>query len=130
MAGIRRKGVSIVEMERGILLVAGRKKIFSLPGGKAEVFESRKRAAIRELYEETCLKVKKIKYLFSHLGKRWHNYNGKLVKNSIKVFLVKTLGIPSPNNEIKYISFWKPGIKLRLSDSTKIILKKYLSEYK
>ena len=130
MIGIRRKGVAVVENKKGILLVAGRKKIFSLPGGGAEKFESRKKATIRELHEETNLRTVKIKYLFSHVGKRWHNYNGKLVKNSIKIFLIESKGMPKPSHEIKYISFWKKGMKLKLSDSTKIILEKYLTDYK
>jgi len=130
MINARRKGVAIVETKKGILIVAGRKKIFSLPGGGAERFESRKKAAIRELCEETGLKTKKIKYLFSHVGKRLHNYNGRLFINSIKIFLVESDGVPKPKSEIKYISFWKKGVKIKLSDSTKIILEKYLTDYK
>jgi 8-oxo-dGTP diphosphatase len=129
MIKTRRKGVAIVETKKGILLVAGRKKFFSLPGGGAERFESRKKAAIRELHEETGLRTKKIKYLFSHTGKKWHNHNGKFVRNSIKVFLVESEGAPKPSHEIKYISFWKSGIKLKLSDSAKIILEKYSADY-
>ena len=64
MTRIRRKGVAIVDTPKGILVVAI-SDIFILPGGGAKPWENRKKAAIRELYEETGLRTKKIKYLFN-----------------------------------------------------------------
>lgn len=128
MTDIRRKGVAIVETPKGIVLVSGKSKKFNLPGGGAERWETRKRAAIRELKEETGLKTKRIKYLFSYVGNKWHNHRGRLVKNHAKVFLVEAEGTPKPNHEIKYIAFWKPGRKLRINNSTKNILERYLKE--
>lgn len=123
----RRKGVAIVDTSKGILIVAGRNKKFTLPGGGANKRESRKRATIRELYEETNLKTKSIKYLFRYVGKKWHTFNGKLLRNHTKVFLVKTEGFPKPRSEIKYISYWKPNSKLNISSGTKVVIERYLN---
>lgn len=123
---LRRRGAAIVETEKGILVVAKRNKKFNLPGGGAKRGESREKAAIRELDEETNLKTKKIKYLFDHIGHKWHLRKGKVLRNHTKVFLVESEGIPKPRNEIKYISFWKPGVRLRISKGAKRVIEKYL----
>ncbi len=125
----RRKGVAIVDTNKGILVVSGRSKRFILPGGGAEKGESRKKAAIRELYEETELKTKEIKYLFKYIGGRWHTRRGS-VRNYAKVFLVKTYGIPRPRHEIRHIAFWKPESNLHLTTGTIKLIEKYLNEYK
>lgn len=130
MSDKRRKGVAIVDTSKGILIVAGRSKKFILPGGGAEKRESRKEATIRELYEETGLKTKHIKYLFNYVGHKWRAHNGKYVRNHAKVFLVKTYGTARPRHEIKYIGFWKPRSNLHLTGGTKSIIQKYLNEYK
>jgi uncharacterized protein (DUF779 family) len=44
---MRRKGIAIVDTDIGILVVAGRSKKFSLPGGGAEKWESRNKAFSR-----------------------------------------------------------------------------------
>lgn len=125
MVSKRRKGVAIVDTPEGILLVAGRSKHFMLPGGGAEWWESRKKATIRELYEETGLKTKSINYLFRYIGGKWHTHRGGLVRNHTKVFLVETEGVPRPRNEIKYVSYWKPNCNLKITSGTKVIITKY-----
>lgn len=127
---VRRKGSAIVDTPRGILVVAGRGKRFILPGGGAEKWESRKKATIRELYEETNLKTKSIKYLFSYVGNKWHDHHGKLIRNHAKVFLVKAEGIPKPKHEIRYIYFYKEGSKINISNGVKKVIEKYFNEYK
>ena len=122
----RRKGIAIVDTSKGILLVAGRSKNFALPGGGAEKWESRRKAAIRELYEETGLKVKKTSYLFRYVGDKWHNPKGKLIRNHAKVFLMDSEGNARPRHEIKYIAFWRRGSKLSLTSGTKEIIERYL----
>lgn len=113
-----RRGTAIVDTNKGILVTSGRKKTFLLPGGVARKSESRKRAAIRELEEETGLKAYSCKYLFRHRGFARH-----------KVFLIKAKGHARPRHEIKHIAYWKPGSHLHLSNSTKEIIERYL-EYK
>ena len=125
----RRKGVAIVDTEKGIL-VGAIGDTFLLPGGGAKHWESRKKAAIRELYEETKLKTNSIKYLFSDIGIKWHNHEGKLIQNHSKIFLVKFEGIPKPSHEIKKIAFYKPGSKLKLGEGSKKIIDIYLAKYK
>ena len=106
----RRRGVVIVNTTKGILVVKEKDGRFSLPGGGAKKHESREKAAIRELYEETELKTKKITYLFSYLGEKWHyGHHKKSTRNNNKVFLIKASGNPKPMNEIKCIDFWRPG---------------------
>ena len=123
---IRHKGVAIVDTSKGILVVAGRSKKFTLPGGGTNRGESRKGATIRELREETGLKTKSVKYLFSYKGRKWKSHKGRLVKNHTKVFLIKTYGAAKPNHEIKYIDYWKPKSKIRISHRTEDLIKKYL----
>lgn len=110
--------------------MAGKDKKFILPGGGAEKWESRKKATIREVYEETNLRTKKIKYLFKYLGKKWNTHRGKLIRNSAKVFLLEVEGIPKPKNEIKHLAFWKPNNKVFLTTGTKKLIEKYLVDYK
>lgn len=127
---IRHKGVAIVDTSKGILVVAGRSKKFTLPGGGADRGESRKRATIRELKEETGLKTKSIRYLFSYKGRKWKSHKGQIVKNHAKVFLVKAYGTAKPNHEIKYISYWKPKSRIKISHRTEDLIKKYLKKKK
>jgi 8-oxo-dGTP diphosphatase len=123
----RRKGVAIVDTPKGILVVAGRSKKFMLPGGGAEKWESRKKAAIRELKEETDLKTKSIKYLFSYTGGKWHT-RGRSIRNLAKVFLIKAEGTPKPKHEIKSVAFWKPGSKIHITGGTKEVIGRYLKK--
>ena len=125
----RRKGVAIVDTRKGILVVAI-KDTFILPGGGAKPWESREKAAIRELYEETTLKTMKIKYLFRDVGIKWHDYRGRLVINHSKVFLIEPEGIPKPNHEIKKIAFYKSGNKIKIGVGSKKIISVYLKKYK
>ena len=122
---LRRRGAVIVDTKKGILVVSGKKKKFSLPGGGAKKGESRKNAAIRELYEETNLKTKEIKFLFKYIGHKWRNHKGNSVRNYTKVFLVNPIGIPKPRNEIKRIAFWTPKSKIIISEGTRRMLESY-----
>lgn len=121
----RRKGAAIVDTSKGILVVAGRNKKFTLPGGGAERWETRKKAAIRELYEETGLKTKSIKFLFSYVGKIWRTHSGRQVKNYTKIFLIETYGEAKPNHEIKHIAYWKPKSHIYITNGTRKTIEKY-----
>lgn len=125
----RRKGIAIVETKKGIL-VGAIHGTFILPGGGAERWESRKKAAIRELYEETGLKTKKIKYLFEDVGIKWKDHCGRIIRNHSKVFLVEAEGIPKPRHEIKKIAFYNPESKIKMGEGSKTIIEKYLKDYK
>ena len=122
---IRKRGASIVEFKKGILVVSTNGKKFMLPGGGVKRFENIKKAASRELYEETGLKTKSIKYFFSYSPK-----TNKLVKNDNKVFIVKSIGQPKPKNEINYIKFFKPKSKISLTSGAKEAIEKYLVKRK
>ncbi|MFH1211764.1 MAG: NUDIX domain-containing protein [Candidatus Woesearchaeota archaeon] len=111
----QRRGTAIVEMPEGILLAAMRNGKFLLPGGRAEKGESRFRAAIRELEEETGLVACYAKTIFQHES---HSQRHLVV-------LIKAHGTPKPGCEIKHITFYQEGRKLRMSGGTKDILRKY-----
>ena len=125
MTKIRKRGIALVETNKGILVVAGRRKIFSLPGGEVNKRESRKGAAIRELREETNLKTKSIKFLFKYSGRKWKTNSGKIVRNHAKVFLIRAYGKAKPRNEVRYLTYYKPNSKLKVSKSTKHLIQKY-----
>jgi len=129
MVKFRRKGVAIVETKKGIL-VGAIHNAFILPGGGAKFWESRRKAAIRELYEETGLKAKKIKYLFKDRGIKWHNHKGKLIQNYSKVFLIEAEGIPKPKHEIKKIGFYNSNSKIKIGEGSQKIIDIYLKKYK
>jgi len=126
MTLIRRKGVAIVDTPKGILVVSGRKRIFSLPGGGADRKESREKTAIRELEEETNLKTKRAKFLFSYIGSKWKSHNGKLIRNNAKVFLIKSYGTARPRHEIKHIDYWNYNCGLKISHRTQKLIDAYL----
>jgi len=128
----RRRGTAIVKTTKGILVTSGKKKIFLLPGGGAEKWETRRKATIRELEEETGLKTISCKYLFSYNEPKYNSEGErKKIRNLHKVFLIKAVGKPKPNyHDVKHISFWKPNSKLNLSRTTKIIIEKYIEKFK
>ena len=122
----RRKGVAIVDTPHGIVVVAGKSRKYSLPGGGANRHESRKAAAVRELREETGLKAVDTRYLFSYVGRKWHTRRGA-VRNHAKVFLVKTEGTPRPRHEIRYVAYWTPDNNVNISKGTLMIISRYLA---
>src|ERR1035441_2000856 len=63
---VRRRGTALIDTPRGILLVAGKRRRFLLPGGGALKGETRRDAVNRELREEIGLGVKTSSYLFSY----------------------------------------------------------------
>ncbi|MHB8104618.1 MAG: NUDIX domain-containing protein [Dehalococcoidales bacterium] len=122
----RRRGTAIVETEKGIIVTAGRNKVFLLPGGKANKRETRTIASIRELLEETGLQPYYIKYLFHHVGTI--HFNGHY-RDHHTVCLIKARGTPHPHHEIKYIEYYRANSNIHISTDTKEIIQRYY-EYK
>jgi len=127
MPGVRkrRRGTAIVETEEGILVTAGRGKVFILPGGGANRGETRTKAAMRELREETGLKPYYAKYLFRHIGKVNKSHGHGYFQDHHTVCLVKAKGVPRPHHEIKYVAYYKLGSGVRISGVTREIIEKY-----
>jgi 8-oxo-dGTP diphosphatase len=110
----RRRGTAIVESREGILVVSHDNRTFYLPGGGAEKGESRRDAAIRELYEETGLVATDCRFLFEYPS----------FINDHKVFLIETTGEAEPGNEIKYLDYFD-GSNLKVSSTTWEIIELY-----
>jgi 8-oxo-dGTP diphosphatase len=124
---VRRRGTAIVDTPGGILVVAGRRRRFMLPGGGALKGESRRDAAVRELKEETGLTAKTSEYLFSYDDPKTDRW----VRSLHKVFLIEAEGVPSPDNhEVRYVEFWNEGMDLVLNDSTRAIIDRYLTSFR
>jgi len=124
---VRRRGTAIVDTPRGILLVAGKRRRFLLPGGGALKGETRRDAVVRELKEEIGLTATTTSYLFSYDDPK----DGRRVRNLHKVFLVDAGGVPKPDNhEVRYVEYWNQGMEIMLSDSAKAIIDRYLASFK
>ena len=121
----RRRGTAIVDTKQGIIVTAGRNKVFLLPGGGANRNESRTQAAMRELSEETGLKPLHAKFLFRYVGgvSRLHGHG--YFRDHHAVCLIEVVGSPRPSHEIKYVEYYKPGSKVHLARTTKKIIYKY-----
>jgi len=125
----RRRGTAIVQTSQGILIASGKHKVFLLPGGKAESWESRKQATIRELKEETNLTATSCKFLFSYNEPKYTDQGDPMkIRNFHKVFLIKTIGNAKPNHhDVSYINYWTPETQINISKSTQLIINKFLS---
>jgi 8-oxo-dGTP diphosphatase len=123
---IRRRGTAIVDTPKGIL-VAAHHNTWLLPGGGANKGESREKAAIRELREETGLKATKVTFLFEYDEPN----DGRKIRNLHKVFLIEAKGTPRPNHhDVHHLAFWTPDSEIQLSRTTKAIVDKYIKEFK
>jgi 8-oxo-dGTP diphosphatase len=110
----RRRGTAIVETAEGILVVSHDNRTFYLPGGGAEEGESRREAAMRELFEETGLVTTDCSFLFEYPS----------FTNNHKVFLMETTGTAEPGNEIRYVDYFD-GSNLKVSSTTWEIIELY-----
>ena len=123
---VRRRGTAIVDTPKGIL-IASHHKTWLLPGGGANRGESREKAAIRELREETELRATNCKYLFEYD----EPYDGRRIRNLHKVFLIEAEGKPRLNHhDVHHLAFWKPDSNIKLSPNTMRIVNRYLTEFK
>jgi 8-oxo-dGTP diphosphatase len=121
----RKRGTALVDTENGILIVSGRHKVFILPGGGTDRGESRRKAAIRELKEETGMNCIDAEFLFEYVGYSNKSHQGGMFQDHHKVFLIKANGTPKPHHEVKYVEYYKEGSNIRITKQTAEIIKKY-----
>jgi 8-oxo-dGTP diphosphatase len=121
----RRRGTAIIDTPEGILVTAGQSRVFLLPGGGANKNESRIEAAIRETKEETGLNPYYAKILFRHKGRISKSFGHGYFRDFHTVCLIKANGQAHPKHEIKYLAFYKPGFKIKVSHTTKEIIERY-----
>lgn len=126
MVRTRRRGTALVETPEGILVVSKDGRTYLTPGGGARPSESRQDAAIRELKEETGLKVVDIAYLFDFVGATHRGARGGLFKNSHKVYFTRVAGVPRPGREIKRVAYYD-GSGPKISYSARRIIARYRS---
>jgi 8-oxo-dGTP pyrophosphatase MutT (NUDIX family) len=128
----RARGTAIIKTPKGILLTfAPEERAFILPGGGIEPRESLARGTIREVFEETGLNIKDLKFLGQVTGpiKRFgvKRPGFRFVKEQFEVFETKVSGFPKgglrPSTEVQKIAFLKPGSKLPITPTTREILK-------
>ncbi|WP_246542741.1 NUDIX domain-containing protein [Paludibacterium yongneupense] len=62
-----RRATAIIELADGLLVSAPRGSRFTLPGGFAHRGELRSQALIREIREDTGLRINSMLYLFDHI---------------------------------------------------------------
>jgi len=121
----RRRSTAIIETPRGILVVAGRRGLYVLPGGGTNKGESITQAAVRELKEETGLIVTDVRFLFEHAGHVQRGYSGVYFKDYHTVCLINASGIARPLNEVKYVDYYSPDSEIKLSRTTKEIIDRF-----
>src|SRR5579872_5491272 len=123
---VRKRGTVIVDTDQGIVLVSNSSRLFILPGGGAKKGEDRMDAAMRELKYQTGLEPESCRYLFS-----FDEPEDKKLRNLHKVYLVEVTKESAKAEKIKRrIEYWQEGSKLKLSNSTRLIIDQYMREFK
>lgn len=114
----RKRATGIVETDKGVLLVKEKSGLLNLPGGGIEgVFETGSKAVARELFEETGIKSKGTRKLFTVTdGAKKRSNQGGLYYNEHLVYDISVDPNTRPNvkgnKEITGVAFWEPGTKL------------------
>lgn len=113
---LARRATAIIEMPDGVLVAAARGGRYHLPGGKANRGELRSQALIREVREETGLRINSMLYLFDHITPHAAH----------KVYLAIAQGQVRPQGEIERIALvTSPDSELDLIHDARAILRRY-----
>jgi ADP-ribose pyrophosphatase YjhB (NUDIX family) len=80
---------------------------------------------MREMREETGLEPYHAKYLFHHRGRVHESHGHGYFRDHHTVCVVKARGTPSPQHEIKYVEYYRPGSGIRISGVTREIIERY-----
>ncbi|HJV07304.1 NUDIX domain-containing protein [Paludibacterium denitrificans] len=115
-ADLTRRATAIIEMPNGVLVTAPRGGRYNLPGGKANRGELRSQALIREIREQTGLRINSMLYLFDHITPF----------NAHKVYLCIAQGQPRPQGEMERMALiTSPDSELELFVESRAILRRY-----
>lgn len=111
-----RRATAIIEMPDGVLVTAALGGRYCLPGGRAERGELRSQALLRQIRDETGLRVNSMLYLFDHIT----------AHNAHKVYLCIGQGTPRPQGEAARMAVVSsPDSELDLHVETRAILRRY-----
>ncbi|MDF0605170.1 NUDIX domain-containing protein [Neisseriaceae bacterium TC5R-5] len=115
-ADLARLATAIIEMPNGVLVAAIKGGRYKLPGGKAIRGELRSQTLIREVREETGLRINSMLYLFDHITP----------SNAHKVYLCIAQGQPRPQREVERIALVSsPDSEMDLFVESRAILRRY-----
>ena len=116
--GKRRRATALVIHRGKYLLVRDKgRNQYSLPGGAINQDEPPVAAAVRELYEETQLKVMKAEYLFEHRG----TVNSHAV---VMIEIEPDTRVRLQTSELDDYKWWNGGDDLPLNDHVRDIVKR------
>lgn len=111
-----RRATAIIELPDGVLMTASVNSRFCLPGGVSQRGELRSQALIREVREETGLRINSMLYLFDHITPHAAH----------KVYLAIAQGQARPQGEIERIALvTSPDSELDLIHDARAILRRY-----
>jgi 8-oxo-dGTP pyrophosphatase MutT (NUDIX family) len=108
----RRRATAIIEYPQGLLLAKMRTMAAMLPGGGVHPGESDEHAVIREVAEETGLRVQRAHLLFEY----------ESFAHTHAVFWVVAPGEPRPCQEVDQLLYYDPQSPAQVSPETRSIL--------
>lgn len=113
---LTRRATAIIELPDGVLVTAPHGDYYHLPGGMAIRGELRSQTLIRELREQTTLRINSMLYLFDHIS----------LQNSHKVYLAIAQGQARAQGNIDKLSLVTSlENRMDLSIEARSILRRY-----
>lgn len=113
---LSRRATAIIELPDGVLVRTMPGGRYCLPGGRAERGELRSQALLRQVREETGLRINSMLYLFDHITPH----------NAHKVYLCIAQGMPRAQADGSRIAVVaSPESEMDLHIETRAILRRY-----
>ena len=111
-----RRATAIIELPDGVLMTASANSRFSLPGGVSERGELRSQALLRQIRDQTGLRINSMLYLFDHITQH----------NAHKVYLVIAQGMPRlQEGGSRMTLITSPDTEMDIHIESRAILRRY-----